>query len=631
MKKLFKTISVIICAAFVLALVPVNAFAAGGFYVDSTYVEVAVGSTAYVTVGASNSVGQVSWSGGSAANASGTEWLDNSTASIAIYGAYAGTDYVYVNAPDVATYDEEQTEFYQTITVVVYDPTPVTEPTTEVPETDPVTEPNTEVPETDPVTEPNTEVPETDPVTEPTTEVPETNPVTEPYTTEPQTWEEITTEAVYEEPTRSIWEILSVSVGEMPKSICQYIPSTENYFDEYGNEIEADVPELKGFTTETVDYDTVPVQVLKFQELVTVYVLQDDSTGEYDYYTLDEESGQFEQLPYMTVNDRLYVILNFADTFEVPEGYKLVSVNIGNCNVQAIQRIAKENSADEAVEPATEEETTEQLVYAGNNGTEVILKNRVLLGAEVSTIQGEDPLDDIYYIYCLVDGKQQLYSYDISEETIQRAAFVDLKLKEDAEPETETEAETETETTTAPEATGLFGLSRQSMLLLIALAIAVILLIVFVILYLIRGHRYNSANTKKKTKTEVKANVKDEYASLDEDEDSDFDDDPDEGFDDENEEEFEEDGEEDAGIEYEDVNVSLQTDYSHTTAYEDDENDVYDESAEVEVGEEYGEEFTYDEGEKESIFEPLNKAFLQADAEGKNVEDTIVLSRTLKK
>jgi hypothetical protein len=91
-----------------ILIVPCSVYAAGGLTVSNTSVTIVKGSSATITVTASNAAGRVdiSSSGSAISAVSKSEWLENSSTSITFTGVTAGTAYIYVNPSDMATFDE---------------------------------------------------------------------------------------------------------------------------------------------------------------------------------------------------------------------------------------------------------------------------------------------------------------------------------------------------------------------------------------------------------------------------------------------------------------------------------------------------------------------------------------------
>ncbi|MBR3362014.1 MAG: hypothetical protein IKG39_11805 [Lachnospiraceae bacterium] len=113
---LITVLSVIIC-------LPGKSYAAGGAYVSDDYLEIAVGETAYISVGTSNAAGAYSVYGDGCVMANDGGFLDNDAATIGVYGASAGDGVVTVYFSTLATYDEEEldgTTYY--VSVHVYAP-----------------------------------------------------------------------------------------------------------------------------------------------------------------------------------------------------------------------------------------------------------------------------------------------------------------------------------------------------------------------------------------------------------------------------------------------------------------------------------------------------------------------------
>ena len=121
LKKRIIGIMLAACLASVIFAVP--AYAAGGAYVSDTYVEVAEGSTVYVSVGVDNATGSYSVSSSGCASANGSGWLDNETVTIGIFGASVGSGTVSVYFDTLATYDEDNLDGTSlSISVNVYTP-----------------------------------------------------------------------------------------------------------------------------------------------------------------------------------------------------------------------------------------------------------------------------------------------------------------------------------------------------------------------------------------------------------------------------------------------------------------------------------------------------------------------------
>ncbi|MBR3308873.1 MAG: hypothetical protein IKG00_03085 [Lachnospiraceae bacterium] len=108
MKVLKKLISVLLLAVLsVVACLPEISYAAGGAYVSETQIDVAVGETVSIAVGADNAAGSYSVSSSGSVMANGSDFLDNDFKAVSIYGASEGYGEVYISFDDFATYDEE--------------------------------------------------------------------------------------------------------------------------------------------------------------------------------------------------------------------------------------------------------------------------------------------------------------------------------------------------------------------------------------------------------------------------------------------------------------------------------------------------------------------------------------------
>ena len=122
--KLTKRIITITLIALLLAVFwPGKAYADGGAYVSDTYLEIPLGETVYISVGADNAAGQYSVSSSGSVMANDGGWLDGDAATIGVYAASEGDGTVEIYFPSLATYDEDDldgTTLY--VTVHVYAP-----------------------------------------------------------------------------------------------------------------------------------------------------------------------------------------------------------------------------------------------------------------------------------------------------------------------------------------------------------------------------------------------------------------------------------------------------------------------------------------------------------------------------
>ncbi|MBO7729426.1 MAG: hypothetical protein J6S31_01070 [Lachnospiraceae bacterium] len=108
MKVLRKLVSVLLLAVLsVIVCLPVASYAAGGAYVSETQIDIAVGETVSIAVGADNAAGSYSVSSYGSVMANGSDFLDNDFKAVSIYGASEGYGEVYITLDDFATYDEE--------------------------------------------------------------------------------------------------------------------------------------------------------------------------------------------------------------------------------------------------------------------------------------------------------------------------------------------------------------------------------------------------------------------------------------------------------------------------------------------------------------------------------------------
>ena len=133
-----------------------------------------------------------------------------------------------------------------------------------------------------------------------------------------------------------------------------------------------------GFEQSTANYNGVDVPVFesKNKEYV-LYNIKCDEDGTVDYYLYDSIRDEFVLLPYMKINGRMFIFASVDEDSSAPVGYTANNVNLGNSVVT---------------------------VYSSEKTS----------------------MSDFCIIYCFVDGDYRFYSYDMLENTIQRAP--DFKL-----------------------------------------------------------------------------------------------------------------------------------------------------------------------------------------------------------
>jgi hypothetical protein len=122
MKKLTNLIILLILLGF-----PLIVNAAGSVTISNTSLNIKKGDSASFTVNCNNCAGRIDLSSvnsGIATVSPSNTWLDNSSATITIYGVSVGSTYIKVNNTDVTTYDDENISGKSyTINVTVYEPT----------------------------------------------------------------------------------------------------------------------------------------------------------------------------------------------------------------------------------------------------------------------------------------------------------------------------------------------------------------------------------------------------------------------------------------------------------------------------------------------------------------------------
>ena len=547
MKNYRKTLGAVLTLALILGIFPVTALAEGSYGVSTQYIELQPGETAEVVISADNAAGKVQWSSDGPVSAAGDGWIDSSstdgTQTITITAdsiGEGGTGYVNVYADDVATFSGEQlTNGYTIQVVVAADPSNTASPST-VQDNPP--QQQAEAPQDDAPQEyaPQEYVAQDDVAQEhiPQEEVPQ---------------EEIPQDAAAEQaaPAADYSELTdgNTAYAELSEedrmyttvnNIELYIIRYPRWIDEAGNEVWNDeimnLDMLSGFDLVTVNYKGVAVDTFQKDDYM-IFVLKNLETDVSGYYVLNNGIG-FEQLSYITANGRQYIVVDFPADFEVPEGYQMVEMNLGTTKIHALKQItdtsapadvATDTQAEEAPAPAAEEEIPAQDVPADGSlstdgisrSAKIVVDPRIevmLNGYETLVSPGletEDPADDIYYIYCLVDGKRQLYSYDAAEGTLQRASITVYK-EIPTEPQTvivyqEKTVEVQPETTLDNSGGFLKGIGWGNMqiqvkVLLIALAVAILLIIILIILFAAMSRR-NKKRNRKSSKSRVRSAI----------------------------------------------------------------------------------------------------------------------------
>lgn len=391
-----KTFAALTAAILLLAAVPVNTHAAG-FYVSASSLSLTVGSSGGFTFGATDAVGafEVSTDGGVSAEFSGSAWVEdmggtNTTVYITVTANTIGTGHVYVTVYDGTSTDGDDLSG-KTYTVTVT----VTQPTSGVYNGS-------------------------------------TNSSSSETTKATTTAAQTTTETTTVDPEI---ELLTVVVDDTEMLILKDLT-------------DAVIPD--GFELSEAEYNGVTVQTMVYSDMV-LYVLQNTEDDTTDYYTLNDETGEFEPLRYTTITGAGFCIfLDFPDDMEIPYGYSLIETEIYGFNVEALAI----SESSESVSLTAYSITPDDLAA--------------------------DP-ENHYFVYCLLAGEEVLCDYDTEYDILERC----VSLKEIEEPTTEAVTETETETE-AEELTGWAAFSDLERGLIIAIiVIALILIVLAVILFIL--------------------------------------------------------------------------------------------------------------------------------------------------
>ena len=530
-----KLFSAIVVLTMMLGVMPAAVYADGSYYVDTNYIVLSPGETATITLSADNAAGRVDWTSEGSVTAAGSEWLDNDSRTFTVTADSVGTGYINVIPTDIATGDDEVLDYGYTIQVEVVsdEPAPVQEPA-----------PNDyEDTDNDTVQEEPLQQAE-----EPQEEAQE----------EPEPVQEVVPGTVLTDGSNyaglSEEERLYTSVADRELYIIRY----PRWVDEEGNVVWNDevynLDVLPGFELKTVNYKEMNVDTFQYKDQITAFVLKNLETDRSNYYVLKDDGTGFEELSYVTANGKTYIVVDFPEDFVVPDGYQMVEMTLGSGKVHALKK-APEPVQEMPAEPA--EEANGAFVPASNRSVSIVTDKRTLVmlkGYETKVSPGldsADPSGDLYYIYCLVDGQTQLYSYDSKEGTLQRAAIVVYE-EIPTEPETviiyetapaeeqqvqtqppvqETApapAQTTPQVQTEPEGLGSFlsGIGWNSMqiqvkVLLIALAVAILLIIILIILFAAMSSR-NRKRNRKNRKNAIPPRSAGRTAPLNEDDDAFF-------------------------------------------------------------------------------------------------------------
>lgn len=191
--------------------------------------------------------------------------------------------------------------------------------------------------------------------------------------------------------------------------------------------IVADISALyipEGYTIQTEKRGETDVQLLKENDGdITLYYLTDATGTKTQLYSYDAITG-FEQLRYITVNGKMYILKELEDSFAAPDGYYESIVHLSDTDIEAYK-------------------------YEDEN------------------------LADFYILYCYSDGELAFYRYDTLEKTLQRAP----EFKPDQIQITDAHGED-------PESfiDKFSAMSNQAKLIIILLAISIICILVLIAL-----------------------------------------------------------------------------------------------------------------------------------------------------
>ncbi len=503
MKNTSKILTVLITFAMLTSSICVTSFADeavdGSYGVNTTYLALKPGETGYITVSADNAAGRVDWSASGSVYIDGatSAWLDNGTATIPVTASSEGTGYITVSPTSIASYGGTELSSSYTIQVdVIGDNSAAdnSQPTED--NNQPAADNSQTVSDNSQAADNNNNVAIATPVAQVAAEDTGADAAQEEETTTAASTV-ILTDGSTDYAELSEEDRLYTTVNGTELYMIRYPRMLDEEGNVIWNEEIAGLELLEGFELTRVNYKGLDVDAFAHGD-TTVFVLKNLETDESDYYVLNDGVG-FSKLTYVTANNKVYIVIDFPADFTVPDGYQMVELSLGDNKIHALKKLNTDSAAAETTQPAETEAATEETTIAAEteaavetqaNEASVVVDSRtevMLKGYEELISPGldsADPSADIYYIYCLVDGNTQLYSYDSSEGTLQRASIT-VYDEIPTEPETVIVYENESENQNKLLAgIGWYNMAIQLKMLLIALAVAIIIIVVLIILYI---------------------------------------------------------------------------------------------------------------------------------------------------
>lgn len=505
MKNTSKLLTVLITFAMLAGSICVTSFADeaadGSYGVSTTYLSLKPGETGYITVSADNAVGRVDWSASGAVSVDGDHvWLNSDsdkekTATISVTATSEGTGYITVSPSDIASYGGTELSSSYTIQVDVVG--------------DNSSADNSQTYEDNSQNTVNNNIANATPVAQVAAEdtgdqaAADTAQEEETTTAADAANTTILTDASTDYAELSEEDKLYTTVNDTELYMIRYPRMLDEDGNVVWNEEIAGLELLDGFELTRVNYKGLDVDAFTHGD-TTVFVLKNLETDESDYYVLNNGVG-FSKLTYVTANNKVYIVIDFPADFQVPDGYQMVELSLGDNKIHALKKLNTETTVtEETTQPAETEAIVEETAQPAEPETaaeteaseaSAVIDSRIevmLKGYDELISPGldsADPSGDIYYIYCLVDGKTQLYSYDSSEGTLQRASIT-VYDEIPTEPETVIVYENESENQNKLLAgIGWYNMAIQVKMLLIALAVAIIIIIVLIILYIVANCR----------------------------------------------------------------------------------------------------------------------------------------------
>ena len=352
-----------------ILLISMPVFAAGGAYADNYNVEVVEGETAYISFGVDNAAGSYEIYTTGTASANGSGWLDNESAMLGIFGGSAGDGTVTISFPSLATYDAENLDGTELLIYVHVVPREDGNGGQDKGQED--------------------EKNETDP--------------------KPQN---------QGNGTGTITDGRNVTINGEAFTILNDLSGLER-------------PE--GFYEDTRLFNGEAVQVLKHEDILTLYVFKNKNNGSISLMTYDDISGDFEPAKILSRNGINYFLVDITQNDITPKGYHEDKSSIDDIDIKGYASDSPE--------------------YA-----------------------------DFLYVRAVGNGDGGFYAYDRKQDSFQRCFSLDEQIRQEIQQNDPAEPETK------PENSGSAKLKLLK-ILLAAAAVVIAGLLIWLIILITRNYK----------------------------------------------------------------------------------------------------------------------------------------------